>query len=70
MNAVTLDGDRAERKGALTGGYHDHRRSKLEAAKKTSQLRTQLQEHETRQAQLKQSLHHILTVIRASLMVL
>ncbi|KAI9599456.1 chromosome segregation protein [Syncephalis fuscata] len=59
LNAVTLEGDRAERKGALTGGYHDHRKSKLEAAKKMSQLRTQLQEHEIRQSQMKQSLHQL-----------
>lgn len=30
LNAITLDGDKAERKGALTGGYHDARRSRLE----------------------------------------
>ncbi|KAJ3330378.1 Structural maintenance of chromosomes protein 3 [Blyttiomyces sp. JEL0837] len=30
LNAVTLDGDRADKKGSLTGGYVDHRRSRLE----------------------------------------
>lgn len=29
-NAITLDGDRVDRKGALTGGYHDVRRSRLD----------------------------------------
>lgn len=29
MNAITLDGDKVDRKGALTGGYHDVRRSRL-----------------------------------------
>ena len=33
FNAVTLDGDRADRKGALTGGYHDTKRCRLEVAK-------------------------------------
>lgn len=29
INAITLDGDKVDRKGALTGGYHDVRRSRL-----------------------------------------
>lgn len=29
VNTITLDGDKAERGGALTGGYHDPRRSRL-----------------------------------------
>ncbi|KAJ3265439.1 Structural maintenance of chromosomes protein 3 [Chytriomyces hyalinus] len=33
LTAVTYDGDRADRKGSLTGGYHDSRKSKLEAIK-------------------------------------
>ncbi|KAJ3270474.1 Structural maintenance of chromosomes protein 3 [Terramyces sp. JEL0728] len=28
---VTFDGDRADKKGALTGGYHDYKQSRLEA---------------------------------------
>ncbi|KAI8055720.1 SMCs flexible hinge [Syncephalis plumigaleata] len=59
LTAVTLEGDRVERKGALTGGYHDHRKSRLEAAKRTSQLREQLREQETRQQQVKQSLSQL-----------
>ncbi|KAI5814441.1 RecF/RecN/SMC [Pyronema omphalodes] len=31
VNAVTLTGDQAEKKGALTGGYHDPRSSRLDA---------------------------------------
>lgn len=33
INAITLDGDKVERKGALTGGYHDPKRSRLDAVK-------------------------------------
>ena len=33
VSAITLGGDRADKKGALTGGYHDPRRSRLEAVK-------------------------------------
>lgn len=33
INGITLDGDRVERKGALTGGYHDPKRSRLDAVR-------------------------------------
>ena len=33
VNAVTPDGDRSDKKGALTGGYHDPRSSRLAATK-------------------------------------
>ncbi|GAA5910698.1 hypothetical protein JCM5296_006815 [Sporobolomyces johnsonii] len=33
LNAITLDGDKYDRKGSLTGGYHDVRRSRLDAVK-------------------------------------
>ena len=33
LTAITLAGDKQDRKGALTGGYHDARRSRLDAAK-------------------------------------
>jgi structural maintenance of chromosome 3 (chondroitin sulfate proteoglycan 6) len=32
VNAITIDGDRIERKGALTGGSHDAKKSRLDAA--------------------------------------
>ena len=31
LNAVTLDGDRVDRRGALTGGFIDHKKSRLAA---------------------------------------
>jgi structural maintenance of chromosome 3 (chondroitin sulfate proteoglycan 6) len=33
LTAITLDGDKADRKGVLTGGYYDFRKSRLEALK-------------------------------------
>ncbi|PNS21829.1 hypothetical protein CAC42_427 [Sphaceloma murrayae] len=33
VGAITPDGDRADRKGALTGGYHDSRRSRLDGVR-------------------------------------
>ncbi|KAL7270355.1 Structural maintenance of chromosomes protein 3 [Rhizina undulata] len=39
VSAITLVGDRADKKGALTGGYHDPRRSRLEAVKAVKKWR-------------------------------
>jgi structural maintenance of chromosome 3 (chondroitin sulfate proteoglycan 6) len=33
VNGITLDGDRADRRGVLTGGYYDVRRSRLDIIK-------------------------------------
>ncbi|GAA5964873.1 hypothetical protein JCM3765_005807 [Sporobolomyces pararoseus] len=33
LNAITLDGDKYDRKGSLTGGFHDSKRSRLDAVK-------------------------------------
>jgi hypothetical protein len=33
LNTITLDGDKYDRKGSLTGGFHDARRSRLDAIK-------------------------------------
>src|ERR1700753_3557350 len=31
INTITLDGDKVDHKGSLSGGYHDIRRSRLDA---------------------------------------
>lgn len=42
LNAITLDGDRADKKGALTGGYHDqHKKTRLDMLKKLKESRLQ-----------------------------
>jgi structural maintenance of chromosome 3 (chondroitin sulfate proteoglycan 6) len=43
LTAVTMDGDLADRKGALTGGYHDFRQSRLEAIKAQKNVRAKKQ---------------------------
>jgi structural maintenance of chromosome 3 (chondroitin sulfate proteoglycan 6) len=40
LNAITLDGDKVDRKGALSGGYHDVRRSRLDVIRDIKQRRT------------------------------
>ncbi|CCF55599.1 hypothetical protein KAFR_0A01610 [Kazachstania africana CBS 2517] len=40
LNAITLDGDRADKRGVLTGGYFDyHKRTRLESLKNLSDAR-------------------------------
>ncbi len=39
INTITLDGDKVDRKGALTGGFHDIRRSRIDAIKSVTQWR-------------------------------
>ncbi|KAN0062775.1 Structural maintenance of chromosomes protein 3 [Thecaphora frezii] len=51
VNAISLDGDKVERKGSLTGGYHDPRRSRLDA---TQAVRRWREEHEHSTAKLEE----------------
>ncbi|KAJ3215740.1 Structural maintenance of chromosomes protein 3 [Dinochytrium kinnereticum] len=44
INAVTMDGDRADKKGSMTGGFIDNRKSKLEAAKAVRTARALFEE--------------------------
>ncbi|KAG9089993.1 Structural maintenance of chromosomes protein 3, partial [Ceratobasidium sp. UAMH 11750] len=37
LNTITIDGDKVDRKGALTGGYHDVRRSRIETIRAVKQ---------------------------------
>jgi len=48
LDCITLDGDQVSRRGALTGGYYDTRKSRLDLQKgKTETLRAlQLEERE------------------------
>ncbi|TPX67208.1 hypothetical protein SpCBS45565_g03913 [Spizellomyces sp. 'palustris'] len=56
LNSVTLDGDRADRKGALTGGYMDHRRARLENIKKLKKFRETYAEDELAASRLREEI--------------
>ncbi|KAL2820881.1 RecF/RecN/SMC [Aspergillus cavernicola] len=45
VNAITPEGDRSDKRGALTGGFHDSRQSRLEAVKNLTKWKD---EHETK----------------------
>lgn len=53
INTITLDGDRVDRKGALSGGYHDVRRSRIEAARAVGNWRTRADEEGARSREVK-----------------
>jgi len=56
LNAVTIDGDRVDRKGALTGGFHDVRRSRLDAVKGVKKWQEAFNTDSTRHTEVKQNL--------------
>ncbi|WVQ82965.1 hypothetical protein IAT38_005101 [Cryptococcus sp. DSM 104549] len=56
LNSVTVEGDRVDRKGALTGGYHDVRRSRLDAVKAAKKWRTAYETDAARLAEVKEGL--------------
>lgn len=56
LNAVTDEGDRVDRKGALTGGYHDVRRSRLDAVRKVKHWQKTYETDNERHQEVKESL--------------
>ncbi|KAF8305004.1 RecF/RecN/SMC protein [Clavulina sp. PMI_390] len=44
LNTITTDGDKVDRKGALTGGYYDVKRSRMDAIKAVKTWRPKLEE--------------------------
>jgi structural maintenance of chromosome 3 (chondroitin sulfate proteoglycan 6) len=53
INTITLDGDKVDRKGALTGGYHDIRRSRIEAIKNVTTWRAKFDTEDKRAKEVK-----------------
>ncbi|KAI0371167.1 structural maintenance of chromosome protein 3 [Pilatotrama ljubarskyi] len=53
INTITLDGDKVDRKGALTGGYHDVRRSRIEAIRNVTTWRSKWDENHKRLQEVK-----------------
>lgn len=56
VSAITPDGDRSDKKGALTGGYHDTRNSRIDAMKRFAAARQENEKHSERKAELDQEL--------------
>ncbi|KAL7423161.1 Structural maintenance of chromosomes protein 3 [Cryptotrichosporon argae] len=56
LNAVTVEGDRVDRKGSMTGGYHDVRRSRLDAIRQLRKWREAYKADFARHTEVKQGL--------------
>lgn len=59
VSAITPDGDRSDKKGALTGGYHDNRNSRVDAMKRYAAAREHYEQHSERKAELDQELRSL-----------
>lgn len=53
VNTITLDGDKVDRKGALTGGYYDIRRSRIEGIKNVATWKTKYDADKKRSEEVK-----------------
>ncbi|KAI9846420.1 MAG: Structural maintenance of chromosomes protein 3 [Sclerophora amabilis] len=56
VNAITPEGDRSDRKGALTGGFHDPRQSRLEAVKDLSKRRDEYEMHKNTSTEIRRGI--------------
>jgi structural maintenance of chromosome 3 (chondroitin sulfate proteoglycan 6) len=59
VNAITLDGDRIDRKGALTGGFLDTKRARLASAAQAKSLIDKLNTYESHLEHIKQQLKRL-----------
>lgn len=56
ISAITPDGDRADKKGALTGGFHDPRQSRLEGVRNVLKRRAEYDDHRSSLDEIRKSL--------------
>ncbi|GAA6085650.1 structural maintenance of chromosomes protein 3, partial, partial [Tachysurus ichikawai] len=67
MDCITLEGDQVSHRGALTGGYYDTRKSRLELQKDMRKAEEELTELEAKlNENLRRNIEHILSVVHHS----
>ncbi|TSK67263.1 Structural maintenance of chromosomes protein 3 [Bagarius yarrelli] len=67
MDCITLEGDQVSHRGALTGGYYDTRKSRLELQKDMRKAEEELSELEAKlNENLRRNIEHILPIIHCS----
>ena len=59
VSAITPEGDRADKKGALTGGYHDPRNSRIDAVRSVVKWREEYEAQKARAAEIKRQLEQL-----------
>ncbi|EMC93720.1 hypothetical protein BAUCODRAFT_205363 [Baudoinia panamericana UAMH 10762] len=56
LTGITPEGDRSDKKGALTGGYHDTRKSRTDGMKREKRAREEYEQHFTRKQEIREEL--------------
>lgn len=59
VNAITPEGDRSDKRGALTGGFHDSRLSRLEAVKNLTRWRDEYESKRNRANEIRTELERL-----------
>lgn len=59
VNAITPEGDRSDKRGALTGGFHDSRRSRLDAMKNVTKWRDEYESKKNRGLEIRRELEQL-----------
>lgn len=59
VSAITPDGDRSDKKGALTGGYYDTRKSRIDGLTRFVEARDEMEKVEGRKHEIAQELQSI-----------
>ncbi|OJJ96579.1 hypothetical protein ASPACDRAFT_81261 [Aspergillus aculeatus ATCC 16872] len=66
VNAITPEGDRSDKRGALTGGFHDSRQSRLDAVKNLTKWRDEYENKKSRGTEIRKELEHLDQLITKS----
>ncbi|KAF7168973.1 hypothetical protein CNMCM5623_001854 [Aspergillus felis] len=66
VNAITPEGDRSDKRGALTGGFHDSRQSRLDAVKNLTKWRDEYENKKNRGTEIRKELEKLDQVITKS----
>ncbi|KAI9376085.1 RecF/RecN/SMC [Aspergillus egyptiacus] len=59
VNAITPEGDRSDKRGALTGGFHDSRQSRLDAVKNLTKWRDEYESKKSRGTEIRTELEKL-----------
>ncbi|KAL4973462.1 chromosome segregation protein sudA [Aspergillus desertorum] len=63
VNAITPEGDRSDKRGALTGGFHDSRQSRLDAVKNLAKWRDEYEIKKSRGSEIRKELEQLDQII-------
>ncbi|KAL3463927.1 RecF/RecN/SMC [Aspergillus heterothallicus] len=66
VNAITPEGDRSDKRGALTGGFHDSRQSRLEGVKNLTKWRDEYESKKNRGSEIRKELEKLDQLITRS----